>query len=112
MTDNLPCREDVHPIRRYQPVAAGLLLHTERELLEERMMRIRPHGENADTTCLMRSAKGAGQRWTAGCKTSPRREARTETWRSGHKGRGAGRAGKLRNRQSAVVLDKLLSASF
>src|ERR1035438_5885123 len=76
------------------------------------MMRIRTHGENTNTTCLMRSTEGAGERRTAGCKTSPRCETRTEAWRTGNVGRRAGRAGKLSNRQGAVVLDKLFSASL
>ena len=114
MADDLAFAENVQAIRGEEPVAAQLLLHAERELLEERVMRVWRDGDDAHSAGLCWAAEWRGQGGAAGSENA--------AWAK-HKPRlgwaARDRAAKvhsepaiLRHRQRAVVLNALFAPDF
>src|SRR5580692_5863933 len=101
-------------VRGKQPAATKLLLNTERELLKRRMVRKRAEHDDADAAGLTGPVERIGKRGATRCKVNARDRGKAEikTWRSRITREGAGRPGKLRDRQCAVVLHQLFAGSF
>ena len=49
--------EEMQTVCAQQPIVCEFLLHPERELLKERMVRVRSHGDDANAAGLMRSGE-------------------------------------------------------
>src|ERR1700734_2847256 len=107
MTVELPVGEHVKAVCRDDPPTADLLLNAQRKLLEEGVVRVRPHGQNAYAPRLMLAAERRRKRRASGSETCSRSEAGSETWRSGNKGRAAYRTCVLGDSQGSVILNKL-----
>ena len=80
MTNHLAFAEDVQAIGGEEPLITQLLLYAERELLEERVMRVWRDGDDADAAGLARSAEWRGQGWASGSENGALRKAQTQAW--------------------------------
>ena len=62
MADELTIGEDMQSVCGEEPTIPELLLHAQRKLLHQRVVRIRSHGEDANTAGLVRTAEWSSQR--------------------------------------------------
>ena len=62
MADELTIGEDMQSVCREEPTIRELLLHAQRKLLHQRVVCIRSHGEDANTSGLVRTAEWSSQR--------------------------------------------------
>src|ERR1700690_1474665 len=116
MADHLAFAEDVQAVRREEPLVAQLLLDAQRELLEERVMRVWRDGDDAYAARLAGPAKRSGKSGATGSENGAGSKAQVQA--GGRRARaraareGALRATILRYGECTVVLNALLTHHF
>jgi len=74
--------EEMQTVCAQQPIVCEFLLHAQRELLKEWMVRVRYHGDNANAACLMRSGECVANGGASRGKLATGRKAQVQAWRS------------------------------
>ena len=106
LRDQLALAEDVQTIRAHRPGGTELLLHAERRLLEQRVMRILVINDDSNAARLPRTAEGIRERGAARRErgVGNAEEAGIETRRRRITGKGARRTAEFIDGKRAVAI--------